>query len=74
MIFLTKLDAAKILVVPETIKYIESTPDTLIRFLNGECLIVRESLEEIADLMGTLRRRSLATTTVSTELGANSWT
>ena len=50
MIILTRLDKAKILVNLETIKYVESTPDTLITFLNGDSLIVRESLEEITDL------------------------
>ena len=75
MIFLTKLDRAKILVVPETIKYIESTPDTLIRFLNGECLIVRENLEEIAELMASIRKRAQSTQSrTNIETGVNSWT
>ena len=47
MLMLTKLDKTRILVPVESIKYIEETPDTLIRFLNGELLMVRERLEEI---------------------------
>jgi len=47
MILLTKLDRSKILVNIDAIKYIEATPDTLILFLNGDTLIVRESLSEL---------------------------
>lgn len=47
VIMLTKLDHTRILVGFESVKYIEETPDTLIRFLNGESLMVRESLDEI---------------------------
>jgi len=47
MIILTKLDKSPILVNLETIKYAESVPDTVIRFLNGDSVIVLESLDEI---------------------------
>ncbi len=47
MISLTKLDNARILVNLETIKYIETMPDTVVRFVNGDSVIVRESLEEV---------------------------
>ena len=47
MIQLTKLDKTTVLVNLDTVKYIESTPDSLIFFLNGDSLIVRESLAEI---------------------------
>lgn len=59
MILLTKLDKTRILVSLETIKYIEETPDTLVRFLNGESLIVRESIEEVSRLVDEMRRRVL---------------
>lgn len=57
MFLLTKLDKTRVLLTPETIKYIEETPDTLIRFLNGESIIVRESLEEVSSLVDAMRRR-----------------
>lgn len=57
MILLTKLDKTRILVTLETIKCIEETPDTLVRFLNGESLMVRESIEEISRLADEMRRR-----------------
>ena len=47
MILLTRLDNSKLLVNLESIKYVESTPDTLLTFLNGDTLIVLESLEDI---------------------------
>jgi flagellar protein FlbD len=47
LIVLTRLDNSKILISIEAIKYAESTPDTLICFLNGDSIMVRESLEEL---------------------------
>lgn len=47
MILLTKLDNTRILINLETVKYAESVPDTVLRFLNGDSVIVRESLEQI---------------------------
>lgn len=47
MLILTKLDNTRILVNLETVKYAESVPDTVLRFLNGDSVIVRESLEQI---------------------------
>ncbi len=49
MINLTKLDNKQIVVNLDTVKYIESIPDTLIFFLNGESVIVKENLETIVD-------------------------
>ena len=57
MLLLTKLDKTRVLVTLETIKYIEETPDTLVRFLNGESIIVRESLEQISRLADQMRLR-----------------
>lgn len=57
MIMLTKLDRTRILVGFESVKYIEETPDTLIRFLNGESLFVRETLEEVLALSDAKRRQ-----------------
>ncbi|HET9241098.1 MAG TPA: flagellar FlbD family protein [Oligoflexus sp.] len=48
MILLTKLDQQKILINLETVKYIESVPDTIIFFTNGESLMVQESLDAIS--------------------------
>lgn len=47
MIKLSKLDKTEVLLSLENIKYVESTPDTLIFFINGESIIVREPLDEV---------------------------
>jgi flagellar protein FlbD len=60
MITLTKLDNTRILINVEAIKYIEHTPDTLILFLNGESLIVRESLDEIERRVIEFKRKVVA--------------
>ncbi|MFW7380103.1 MAG: flagellar FlbD family protein [Oligoflexus sp.] len=49
MILLTKLDNQKILINLETVKYLEAVPDTLIFFTNGESIMVKESLTDIAN-------------------------
>lgn len=49
MIILTKLDDSSIMLNIETIKYIETIPDTLVFFLNGDSVIVKESLTEILE-------------------------
>lgn len=33
----------------DAIKYIEETPDTLVFFLNGDSVIVRESIAEVVE-------------------------
>ena len=50
MILLTKLDKTPILVSVEAIKYLEPVPDTLISFLNGDLVLVRESVHEVLEL------------------------
>lgn len=47
MVLLTRLDGAKILINTENIKYVESTPDTLITFVNGDSLFVKETFDDL---------------------------
>ena len=47
MMVLTKLDDSKILVSLASVKYFESVPDTVVFFLNGESIFVRESFDDI---------------------------
>ena len=61
MIKLTKLDNSPILINLETIKYAESVPDTVLRFLNGDNVIVRESLEQIEASVLELKRKIFKT-------------
>ena len=59
MILLTRLDKSKVLVNIETVKYFEATPDTVVTFLNGDSIIVFESLEEIEGRVVEFKRRVL---------------
>ena len=82
MILLTKLDKQKVLVLIDNIKYIESTPDTLVRFINGDMLIVCETMDEIATLVFNFKRKCLsqdlnsasALAPVNESGGPSSWT
>ncbi len=47
MITVTRLDERVIVINAELIKMIESTPDTIITLLNGDSVIVRESVDEV---------------------------
>lgn len=47
MIVITKLRGDHMVVNAEMIKFIEATPDTMITLLNGEHIIVRETVEEV---------------------------
>ena len=49
MIALTKLDGNAVIINIESIKYLETIPDTLIQFLNGDSLIVKESIEDVQE-------------------------
>jgi len=47
MITVTRLDKRVVVLNAELIKMIESTPDTIITLINGDIVIVRESVEEV---------------------------
>lgn len=47
MIPVTRLNGKRFVVNAEQIRFLESTPDTLITLVNGERVIVKESLEEV---------------------------
>lgn len=51
MFELTKLNGSKILVNPMAIELIEETPDTVIIFSSGRKIIVKESRQEIKNLV-----------------------
>jgi flagellar protein FlbD len=47
MIPLTRLNGQSFVINAEKIRYVESTPDTVVCCDNGEKLMVRESLQEV---------------------------
>jgi flagellar protein FlbD len=49
MIFLTRLNKQTVVLNAELIKMIEATPDTIITLINGDHLMVRETVEQVVD-------------------------
>ena len=47
MITVTRLDKRVVVINADLIKMIESTPDTIITFINGGTVIVRDSVDDI---------------------------
>jgi flagellar protein FlbD len=47
MIVLTRLNGQSVVVNAEKIRYVESTPDTLVCCDQGEKMMVRETLQEV---------------------------
>ena len=49
MIFLTRLNKTSVVVNAEMIKMIESTPDTLITMINGDTMMIRETVDDVVE-------------------------
>jgi len=47
MITVTRLDKRVVVINADLIKMIESTPDTIITFINGDSVIVRDSVDDV---------------------------
>ena len=47
MITLTRLDNRVVILNAELIKMLEATPDTIVTLINGDTLVVRESVDEV---------------------------
>ena len=56
MIEVTKLNGVKILVNPDLFEVIEETPDTVITLTTGKKIIVKESRQEIKNLVKLFRK------------------
>ena len=56
MIEVTKLNGKKLIVNAELIETIEETPDTVISFLTGKKIIVKESRQEVKNLVKSYRK------------------
>lgn len=60
MVELTRLNGNPMLLNSDLIKTAEASPDTMLTLINGEKIIVRESLDEILDRVQSYRARILA--------------
>ena len=58
MIALHRLNGQVITVNAELIETIESTPDTIIRLVNGHRYIVTETMEHVVELVVQYRRKA----------------
>lgn len=59
MISLTRLNSKPIIVNSDLIELIENAPDTVITLVTGDKIVVRESADEIIELVLRFRRRLL---------------
>lgn len=57
MIELKKLNGKDVLVNPDLIRFIESTPDTVLTFTDGETMMIREKPQEVVEKIVHFRRR-----------------
>ncbi len=62
MIEVTKLGGQKILVNPDLLEIVEETPDTVVTLTTGKKIIVKESRQEIKNLVKSYRRDIFADT------------
>ena len=60
MIEVTKLNDTKILFNAELIETVEETPDTVISFVTGKKIIVKESRQEVKNLVILYKRDFMA--------------
>lgn len=56
MIELTKLNDVKLTVNAEIIEFVEETPDTVVSLTTGKKLIVKETRQEVTDLVISYKR------------------
>lgn len=56
MIEVTKLNDIKILINPDLIEYVEETPDTVVALTTGRKIIVKESRQEVKNLVKSYRK------------------
>jgi len=56
MIEVTRLNDTKLLINSDQIEFVEETPDTVISFLSGKKIIVKESRQEVKNLVKSYRK------------------
>lgn len=56
MIEVTKLDNTKILINPDFIEIVEEVPDTVVTFSTGRKIIIKESRQDLKNLVKSYRK------------------
>lgn len=64
MITVTRLKGQLVALNPDLIESVEENPDTTVRLISGEKLLVRESLAEVVQLVAEYRRYILSALSV----------
>ena len=60
MIEVTKINGSKVLINPDLMELVEETPDTVITFTTGRKIIVKESRQEVNNLVKSYRKELFA--------------
>ncbi len=60
MIEVTKLNGSKILINSDLIETVEETPDTVVSLTTGKKLLVKESRQEVKNLVKSFRKEIFA--------------
>ena len=60
MIEVTKINGIKILVNPHLLEIVEETPDTVLTLTTGRKIIVKESRQELKNLVKSYRKDNFA--------------
>ena len=60
VIEVTKINGTKVLVNPDLIEVVEETPDTVVFFTTGRKIIIKESRQEIKNLVKSDRKEIVA--------------
>lgn len=60
MIEITKLNGQKVLINPSLIEMVEETPDTVISLTTGRKIIVKESRQDVKNLVKLARKEIFA--------------
>lgn len=63
MVEVTKINGVKVLINPDLLELVEETPDTVLSFTTGRKLIVKESRQEVKNLV-ILYKREIMTTSL----------
>ena len=51
MVEVTKINGVKVLINPDLLELVEETPDTVLSFTTGRKIIVKESRQEVKNLV-----------------------
>ncbi len=60
MIEVTRLNGSKLLINAELVEFVEETPDTVVSLIDGKKIIVKESRQEIKNLVILYKREFMS--------------